>query len=245
MGVSQIGDVHVVAQRRSIGGRVVRPEHLDDRFVLLRRCQDDRDQVRFEAAVVLAEVTGRIGPGGVEVPQAGVGKIVRHAIGLEGAFEGELGLAIRAGRSCRMVLPDRDILWLPVDRRRRGEDDAAPASLTNPLEQLEAADQVIVVVPLGPGHRLGHQRVGRQVNHRVERLVLAKPRQHLPVREVGHLQRHVADGLPVARRQVVDDDGTVPRGEQPADHVRPDVAGAPGHQNPHGRSRAPPRPPRA
>ncbi len=66
--VSQIRDVHIVADGRPVGRRVVIAVNRRNFVRLQQRPKQGRDQVGFRL-MPFANLTTRVSPGGVEVPQ--------------------------------------------------------------------------------------------------------------------------------------------------------------------------------
>jgi len=131
-------------------------------------------------------------------------------------------------------LGDGDFVGLAVHGRRGGEDDAAPAGLPHPLQELQAADQVVAVIALGMDNRFPHLRISRQVNDRGEgAALLAQPCQCLTIGEIGHHQGHVAHGGTVPGGEVVNHHQIMSRRLQAPDHMRTHIPRSAGDQNSH------------
>jgi len=68
MGVGQVGDMDIVTDAGPVGGRVVGAVNRDQCLGVLRRPQQERDQVGL-GGVVFADLPVRVRPGGVEIAQ--------------------------------------------------------------------------------------------------------------------------------------------------------------------------------
>ncbi len=117
VGVGQIADVDVVADRRSVRGRIIPAHQIERRNLPLHRHQRPRNQVGFRL-VHLADPGGRVGAAGVEIAQADRGHSVRRGIVAQSLLDHQLGAAIRIDRGLRGRLGDRLALGHAVDGRR-------------------------------------------------------------------------------------------------------------------------------
>jgi hypothetical protein len=152
-----------------------------------------------------------VGAGDVEVPQAHGADPVHPGMLGQRRVHGELGLAIGVAGPCRCALVDGDALRFPVHGGGGGEDDPPGPGGPHGLEQGERAAEIVPPVQRRAGHRLGHQRLRREVQDRVGS----------PARAGEHLPRVIPDGpldeghpgghrVRVTGGQVVQDDHVVP-----------------------------------
>ena len=164
VGVGEVLDVHVVADARAVGRRVVLAE--DGQRLPLPRgdLQGQRDEVGL-GRVPLAEPEG--GARDVEVAQADRGEPVGDRVRGEHVVDGELGRAVGVGRPGRGVLPDRHRLRFAVGGRGRGEDDPPAVRGAHRLQQRQRAAHVGVPVVLRLLLRDADEALGREVQHRL------------------------------------------------------------------------------
>src|SRR4029453_18019213 len=115
VGLREIGDVDVVADARTVRGRVVVAEQLQ----LLPPAGGDLERDRYQVGLRVVPFAVRpVRADHVEVAQ-------RH----DREVDGELGRPVRAGRRGRGGLGDGDLGRIAVDGRGRGEHQAAYAGL--------------------------------------------------------------------------------------------------------------------
>jgi len=108
----QIGHVHVVAYRRTIGRGVVTAEHAD-RSIVQQGVKNGWNQVRFRV-VALADLAIGVGAGGIEVPQADRAQPVHLGKPPDHALHQELAFPVRILGVGPHVFGDRDLIRMPV-----------------------------------------------------------------------------------------------------------------------------------
>ena len=193
-------------------------------------------------------VPSSAGPGRVEVAERDRPQAVGPFVIPQDVLDHELGPAVGIGRPGRVVLGDGRFQGLAVDRRRRGEDQGVRPGLQHGVEEVEAGGEVVGVVLAGIGVGLADLDEGREVEDGSDLVLAEDPAQGVPVEEVGPDERHGADELGPAAREVIEDQDVEPLPDELPDRMGPDVAGAAGDEDGHGpvlsmRRRAFSRPP--
>ena len=115
----EVGDMNVVAHARAVGGRIIVAKHVDARPASRCDVGQNRHQVVRDIRRRLADLSGCIGAGGIEIAQQsdtprGVG---RREV-LENQLDGALGAAVDACGSERRIFRHGVALGLTVHRRR-------------------------------------------------------------------------------------------------------------------------------
>ena len=154
MGLGQVLDVDVVADRRAVAGRVVGAEDGDVVALAHGRAQDVGDEVGL-GVVVLAQPAA--GPRDVEVAQRDRVEAVAAALVADHHVHGELGGAVGALGPGRRGLVHGHAVGRAVGGAGGGEHQ--PRHLRRPqrVEQVARAAHVRAPVALGVLDRLAHQ----------------------------------------------------------------------------------------
>jgi hypothetical protein len=226
----KILDMDVVADRRSVGCRIVGAEDTERRTATERGLDDQRKKMRL-AFVPLADLAGGIGTGRIEVTHSGGSQPVGPLEIAEHALEGELRCAIGIDRPFYCVLGDRHLVRHAVNRACRREDDPVDLLGQHRLEKAKPAGEVDVVI----GPRVGHgfadkgecseMHDGRWpdvAHHRPEALAVA---------DIALDQRPPFDEFAVTRREIVVDDRLEAGPGERLAAVATDIAGAAGHED--------------
>ena len=250
MGGGQVAHVDVVADAGAIGGGIVAAIHLDRGPPAGQGLQHQGDQVGFRV-VVLADVTGGVGAGGVEVAEDHAGLAVGGAEIGQQLLHHPLAAAVGVDRLLGGALADGDVLGnrdavggAGGAEHQRNRRAAPQALLAQGLEQHQGVAQIVAVVLGRLAHALAHVGVGGEVQHGLHRsggqLGVGTGEQGIEqgaVAQLAHHQRHrqhvFGDGA-VAIHQVVEHQNGLAGLLQGPHRVAADVAGAAGDQNRHG-----------
>src|SRR4051812_24667272 len=164
MRASEIKDVDVITDARSVRCLVIRPVNLHVPFLAERHFQDVRDEMSLDA-VVFAKTVG--GAGGVEVAQRNKPKIMNLAVPMQDLLESQFGFAVRIDGPLRQVLVNRDSFRRTKNRAGGREDEALRARSKHGIEKVQAVGDVVPKVLRRIYHRLTDERVGCEVHDRV------------------------------------------------------------------------------
>ena len=152
----------------------------------------------------------RAGAGGVEIAQRDRAQAGGAGKPAEGALERRLGLAIDAHRRERLGLRQRRARRLAVDTGGRGEDEQAHVGCEHGLDQMQAIDDVVAVVPVGLPHRLRHEDGPGHVDDRFDALLAQERRKAGAISQVGDDEAgRRRDRCAVAVAEVVEDSDLV------------------------------------
>jgi len=147
-----------------------------------------------------------------------------------------LGAGVRRPRLEGVGLHHLELRLERVERRRGGEQHARLAQLLQLVEQLEGLGDVVAVVLVGLGHRLGHDDPRRHVDGRVEvGVLLDHPAHQRTVGDVALVEDPVLHEHPGPGQQRVEDHRGVAGLLEGLGGDRADVAGAARHENLHAR----------
>jgi len=237
------GEVHhvdVVAHAGAVGRVVVAAEHLHLGPLADRHLRDVGHQVVRHPARVLADQAAFVRAHRVEVAQAGD---LPARVGLlqvvQDALAHQLGRAVGVGRRQRRILADRQRPGLAVHRGRRAEHQPVHAEGDHGLAHREQAAQVVAVVHERLRGRFAHRLVGREVDHRVDAVLLEHRAQrgrvaHVeavehrgPARQACQPVQHFGRAV----GEVVGADDVISGFLQRQPGVGSDVAGGPGQQD--------------
>ena len=182
----------------------------------------------------LAGAAVRIGAGDVEVAQRHVAEIMRRRRVGEHHFAHQLGAPVgRLGRK-RRILADRRHRRRAIDRRGRGEDEAADTAGDGGRDQRPRLDRVVEVVAERIGNRFRHDDRPGEMNDRLDAVLLDQMGDQGLVAAIAVDQLRLRRDRPAeAGRQVVEDDHVLAGIDQMPDHVAADIAGAAGDQDAH------------
>jgi hypothetical protein len=233
VGVGEVGDVDVVADRRAVRCGVVGAEHRDRVAATGGDLQDQRDEVGLG---VVTFATPRGGAGGVEVAERRRPEPVDPVVPVEHPLDEQLRLPVRVGRGERGILADGAALGFAVHRGGRGEDEPADAVREQDLEEPRRAGGVDREEPLRGAHGLAGLDQRREVDAGVDAL-----RHHgLDHRAVGDVAPDEAgirrDRVTVPGGEVVQHHDLVPGPEERGAGRRADEPGTARHQHPHHRN---------
>ena len=167
--------MNVVAHARAVGRRVVRAEDRQRGPHACRHLARHLHEQRRRRRAV-PDASTRIAARNVEIAQrhvaqfrGGRGEVAQHPLAHE--LRGAVGIDRRGRRVLARESPGGNA----VDRRRRREHEATHARRAAVLQQVARRAGVVAVVLERIGHRLRHDRVRREVQHRVDRMVAAGP----------------------------------------------------------------------
>ena len=92
-----------------------------------------------------------------------------------------LRLTVRIDRRLRRVLRNRNLGRMTIDGARRRKDKPAYSRLYGQLQQYTGSRHVVGHIHLGLGHGFGDQGVGRQVDDRLDALLIQQSLEQLAV----------------------------------------------------------------
>ena len=187
-----------------------------------------------------ADLARRISARGVEIAQRHRREAVSPALRGDHPFAGELGVAVRAGRSLGAGFGNglqRPSPALAVDRRAGGEDQPIDAPLAYRREQRHRPADVDVPEKVRPHHRAAHLDQAGEVDDRLDRVRLDRFAERARVTDVAVDEFAPAHRLAKARREIVIDDRKKALLVQGLGRVCADVAGSARDQ--HGGLRSP------
>ena len=182
----------------------------------------------------LAGARQRVGAGDVEIAQDHVAEPVRGP----GIAQHDLGHQLRPAvgrhRHQPIVLADRRMFRLAVNRRRRGKHEMVDAALHGAFDHRARIHRVVAIVAQRLRHRLRNHDRGGEVNDRVDPV----PRdQRGDQRLIAGIADHELGGLRhrpfESGRQVVEHHDRFARVDERMHHVAADIARAPRDQNAH------------
>ena len=225
----------VVADTSAVRGVVVGAEDIEFGRAAEHGVDSQRHQVGFRA-VVLAEATGGVGAGGVEVAQAGDAQAVDPLGPGERAFEHPFALAIGRAGGDGGVLVDQHAVGRHAVRRAEqggggGEHEARHAMADARIDQRQAVADIGGQRADRVAHAVADQRESGEVEdgvpvalgeHRVERRGVGQ----LGFDQAGALQH----GFAVASGEIVEHDDVRTLFEQGGDEVAADEAGTTGDE---------------
>ena len=169
--VGEVNHVDVVAQAGAVRGGVVVAEHHQLFAAADGHLGDEGHQVVGDALRVFADPAGRVGAHRVEVAQQGdVPAVVgRPEVG-EDVLDLFLGAAVGVVGADLHLLDVGDGVVLAVDGGGGAEDDGAYAVPVHGAEQVQRADEVVVVVLQRLLDGLADSLQPGEVDHGVDRL---------------------------------------------------------------------------
>ena len=129
--------------------------------------------------------------GGIKIAEDSV---LKSSVGLvigENALENQLGFSIGINGRLRVILRNRNGFRLAVGRGGRGENKMSNAVARHGVQKIDAAGDVGRIKDARLFHRLGHQRFGREVHHRVNLVLLEHSFDLLAVSQI-HVAKHRA-----------------------------------------------------
>ena len=226
----EIGHVHVVADRRSVRGVVIRSEYLDSRPCTRCRLQDQRDEMGL-GAMVLPDLACRFRARGIEVAQPRRLESVRAAEIIHHALAGELGEAIRIDWIAPRALDDRNAVRLAINGAARREHDQRNSRPHHRIEQHPRPMDVHVVISAGHCHRLADIGERGEMHHRLDAVGAEQKIERRRIPNVAFDQWPPADELTVAEGEIVEYDHFVAGCRKCLGAMAADVAGAAGDEN--------------
>ena len=235
VGFGQVHDVDVVADARAVGRRIVVAEDREAFAQSGGGLRDERHEVLRHAARQFADQCRGVSPDGVEIAQ---GDALHPGIGgdrvAQDVFAHLLGVAVgRGGRLAGRLFGHGLLLGLAVDGARRREDDVPASEFAHQADDVHKRREVVAVVFERLGDRFAHGFRRREVDHRIEFVLLedlaesrAVAAVHLDEGDVGARDlAHALDGVHVAVREVIDDHDIIAGIDEFHGGVRADVAG--------------------
>jgi len=229
----QVGHMNVVPDGRAIGGGVVRAEDVHVGPQPERRLDGERDQVRF-GVVILADLTVRIGAGGVEIAQCGPLQPVSFLVPAQHPLHEELRFAIRIDGRLRMILGDGDTHRLAVSGAGGRKNDPRNPLVQHGAQQVQRVrDVVLKVLARGP-HGLPYVSVRRKMNHGFDAPGGERSGDGAAIGQIAADEGAPSDSPLMALAEVVEDHGLEARPGKGLGRMAADVPRAAGHQHPHG-----------
>ena len=181
--------------------------------------------------MALANALVRAGACGVEVAQMRELQAMRRRHIAAGAFDHQLGPAVRADRPLRMRLIHRQTLRIAVSGAGRGEHECTHTRFAHHFKQGQRTGDVGVVKALGKLHRLADLDERRAMQHRgrlVAREHLGQPRF---VANVATLERAPFHETLVAIVEIIVNHDVMPRALQRQAAMRADITGPARNKN--------------
>lgn len=160
----EVDDVDEVADAGAVGCGVLVAIDGDFFGLAERNFEDIGDEVGFDA-VVFAKFFG--GAGGVKVSQGNVVDAVNFFVPLEDLFKDEFGVAVGIDRFLRQTFVHRNFFRNSIGGAGGGEDDFFAAGVDHAVEEIDAADDVDLVVEGGVFHGFGDERFACEVDNGV------------------------------------------------------------------------------
>jgi hypothetical protein len=130
-----------------------------------------------------------------------------------------------------VLLADRHLLRLAVDRGTRGEDEGTDAMASHRVEQRDRLHDVVAEVEAGVRHRLAHRTAPRHVDDRPDRPVAEHAVEDGRVAVVPVDQRRARNRRAMPGGEIVEDQDLARSLDEATHDVAADVPGASGHQN--------------
>ena len=149
-----------------------------------------------------------------------IGEVLQHVL------DHQLGPAVHVERRFGSSLRYRNFIRLAVHRRRGRENKLVHARVHRGLNQIQAADHIVLVVFVRHLHGLAHKAARREVHHRVHAVLGKAAGKPGLVQQVRLHQNGIPHGLPVAFGQIVQHHRLMAAALKLPDHVAADIAGA-------------------
>src|ERR1700720_4503841 len=206
MRLGQVADVDVIAHTGAVGSGVFVAENIEGRPLAADGFKRRGDQVRFRT-VYLADGSGFVGPGSVEVTKTNITQLVGGTVGLEGLLKNQFGDAVGIYRDARQVLGDGHSCRGTVDGATGGENKLADFRVEDRIQQGNSAQHVVLEIFSGIDYRFTYVGVGSEVHHCVNPL-----QQRRQFGGVGDIPDHQLEALRergMAGTQIVVNDGFI------------------------------------
>src|SRR5690625_3794258 len=227
----QVAHVDVITNAGPVRRVVIIPENAYRLPPPLGDLEHERYQVRLGPVVLPVAVTC---PGRIKVAQRRISHARRPAEPVQGALKQVFGLAVHALRSNGRVLADWHLIRGAEQGGSRGEDELVYSALSKSSKQVERAGRVVAKVVTGLPHRLAHKGVGREVQGRLELMLVDQPLHKFTIANVTQLEGGLGvDGGAVARAEVVEHHHPVATLDEGLHRDAPYVACPSGDENIH------------
>ncbi len=231
VGLGKVADVDVVANTRSVRGRIVVPEDGDGPALPAGCFGRDLDQVRG-ARRRLAGPPTRIGPGHVEIAQGAIVEAVGRRDILQHGFGHQLGAAVGVDRRLVRRFGDRGVARRPIDGRGGREDEMRHASPHRDIHQCAALHRVVEVVAERVGHRIRHDHRTGEVQNGPDPVFGDQSAHQGLIGDVSLGEGNIGRARPAkAGGEIVDHDDRPSGVEEGEHHVAPHITSAAGDQD--------------
>ena len=136
MRIGQIGHMNIVANRGSIGRRIIGPIKIERGPKPLRRGDRQRNQMRFRR-VIFAQGSAGVRARRIEIAQRGRTQPESFAIPAQHLLDEQFRFAIRIHGTLRMRFRDGDRFGIAVNCCRGGKNDPVNARIHHRVQQIE------------------------------------------------------------------------------------------------------------